>query len=107
MKTNFNPSCFQSARPEEFDLIIPCGGTGSTVAAWTLAGEEKRVAVVDRKHVGGLCPNIACLPSKNVIHSAKVASYLSKPRSVEGLISLFSSAASVHSVSESTVVPAA
>src|SRR5262249_46707369 len=27
------------------------------------------------KYVGGSCPNIACLPSKNVIHSAKVASY--------------------------------
>jgi len=46
------------------------------VAAWTFAGEGKRVAVVDRKYVGGSCPNIACLPSKNVIHSAKVASYL-------------------------------
>jgi pyruvate/2-oxoglutarate dehydrogenase complex dihydrolipoamide dehydrogenase (E3) component len=25
--------------------------------------------------VGGSCPNIACLPSKNIIHSAKVTSY--------------------------------
>jgi pyruvate/2-oxoglutarate dehydrogenase complex dihydrolipoamide dehydrogenase (E3) component len=31
--------------------------------------------VVERKYIGGSCPNIACLPSKNVIHSAKVASY--------------------------------
>ena len=30
--------------------------------------------VVERKYVGGSCPNIACLPSKNIIHSAKVAS---------------------------------
>jgi pyruvate/2-oxoglutarate dehydrogenase complex dihydrolipoamide dehydrogenase (E3) component len=62
--------------PEEFDLVILGGGTGSTVAAWTLAGEGKRVAVVDRKYIGGSCPNIACLPSKNIIHSAKVASYI-------------------------------
>ena len=60
---------------EEFDLVILGGGTGSTIAAWTFAGKGQRVAVVDRKYVGGSCPNIACLPSKNIIHSAKVASY--------------------------------
>ena len=62
-------------QPEEFDLVILGGGTGSTVAAWTFAGEGKRVAVVDRKYIGGSCPNIACLPSKNIIHSAKVVDY--------------------------------
>jgi pyruvate/2-oxoglutarate dehydrogenase complex dihydrolipoamide dehydrogenase (E3) component len=60
---------------EELDLVILGGGTGSTIAAWTFAAEGKRVAVVDRKYIGGSCPNIACLPSKNVIHSAKIASY--------------------------------
>src|SRR5215813_13892764 len=60
---------------KEYDVVILGGGTGSTIAAWTFAGEGKRVAVVDRKYIGGSCPNIACLPSKNVIHSAKVASY--------------------------------
>jgi pyruvate/2-oxoglutarate dehydrogenase complex dihydrolipoamide dehydrogenase (E3) component len=60
---------------EDFDLVILGGGTGSTIAAWTFAGEGMRVAVVDRKYIGGSCPNIACLPSKNIIHSAKVASY--------------------------------
>jgi pyruvate/2-oxoglutarate dehydrogenase complex dihydrolipoamide dehydrogenase (E3) component len=62
-------------RPEEYDLVVLGGGTGSTIAAWTFAGEGKRVAVIDRKYIGGSCPNIACLPSKNIIHSAKVASY--------------------------------
>src|SRR5262245_23593445 len=61
--------------PEEYDLVILGGGTGATIAAWTFAGQGQRVAAVDRKYVGGSCPNIACLPSKNVIHSAKVASY--------------------------------
>ena len=63
-------------QPEEYDVVILGGGTGSTVAAWTFASEGKRVAVVDRKYIGGSCPNIACLPSKNVIHGAKVASYV-------------------------------
>jgi pyruvate/2-oxoglutarate dehydrogenase complex dihydrolipoamide dehydrogenase (E3) component len=62
--------------PEEYDLVILGDGTGSTLAAWTFAGEGKRVAVVERKYIGGSCPNIACLPSKNIIHSAKVAAYV-------------------------------
>src|ERR1700730_6975330 len=61
---------------EEFDLVILGGGTGGTVAAWTFAAQGQRVAVIERKYIGGSCPNIACLPSKNIIHSAKVASYL-------------------------------
>src|SRR5262249_42155035 len=37
-------------------------------------------AVIDRKYIGGSCPNIACLPSKNIIHSAKVASYFCRSK---------------------------
>jgi len=65
---------------EEFDMVFLGGGTGSTVAAWTFAGEGKSVAVIDRKYIGGSCPNIACLPSKNIIHSAKVASYFQRSK---------------------------
>src|ERR1700746_2535627 len=64
------------ANPEEYDLVILGGGTGGTIAAWTFAGEGQRVAVIERQYVGGSCQNIACMPSKNIIHSAKVASYL-------------------------------
>jgi pyruvate/2-oxoglutarate dehydrogenase complex dihydrolipoamide dehydrogenase (E3) component len=66
----------KDAQVEEYDLVILGDGTGSTLAAWTFAGEGKRVAVVERKYIGGSCPNIACLPSKNIIHSAKVAAYV-------------------------------
>ena len=52
--------------------MILGGGTGSTVAAWTFAAEGQRVAVIERRYIGGSCPNIACLPSKNIIHSAKI-----------------------------------
>ncbi len=64
------------AQPEEYDLVILGGGTGATLAAWTFAAEGKSVAIIDRKYIGGSCPNVACLPSKNIIHSAKVASYV-------------------------------
>jgi pyruvate/2-oxoglutarate dehydrogenase complex dihydrolipoamide dehydrogenase (E3) component len=70
----------KKSQPEEFDLVILGGGTGSTIAAWTFAGEGKRVAVVDRKYIGGSCPNIACLPSKNIIHSAKVVDYFRRSK---------------------------
>jgi pyruvate/2-oxoglutarate dehydrogenase complex dihydrolipoamide dehydrogenase (E3) component len=61
---------------EEYDLVILGGGTGSTVAAWTFAAAGQRVAVIERRYIGGSCPNIACLPSKNIIHSAQIASYV-------------------------------
>src|ERR1700722_16919899 len=70
----------KNTQPEEFDLVILGDGTGSTLAAWTFAGEGKQVAVVERKYIGGSCPNIACLPSKNIIHSAKVASYFRRSK---------------------------
>src|SRR5467141_845325 len=70
----------KKTQPEEFDLVILGGGTGSTIAAVTFAGEGKQVAVVERKYIGGSCPNIACLPSKNIIHSAKVASYFRRSK---------------------------
>ena len=53
-----------------------CSAAGAgKFLAWTLAAQGKRTAVVERRYVGGSCPTIACLPSKNVIHSAKVADY--------------------------------
>lgn len=61
--------------PEDFDLVILGSGEAGKYLAWTLASQGKRVAVVERKYIGGSCPNIACLPSKNIIHSAKIASY--------------------------------
>jgi pyruvate/2-oxoglutarate dehydrogenase complex dihydrolipoamide dehydrogenase (E3) component len=79
-ESNSPPQVLKKMQLEEFDLVILGGGTGSTIAAWTFAGEGKRVAVVDRKYIGGSCPNIACLPSKNIIHSAKVADYVRRSK---------------------------
>src|SRR4029077_13206859 len=72
----YSAQLLKKTDPEEFDLVILCGGTGSTIAAWTFASEGERGAMIERKYIGGSCPNIACLPSKNIIHSAKVASYV-------------------------------
>src|SRR5580693_3487796 len=63
------------ASTEEYDLVVLGSGAGGKVLAADLAQKGQRAVVVERKYVGGSCPNIACLPSKNIIHSAKVASY--------------------------------
>jgi pyruvate/2-oxoglutarate dehydrogenase complex dihydrolipoamide dehydrogenase (E3) component len=66
--------------PEKYDVLVLGGGTAGKLAAWTMAQEGRRTAVVDRKYVGGSCPNVACLPSKNVVYSAKVASLVARQR---------------------------
>jgi len=63
---------------EEYDLLVLGSGEAGKYIAWTLAKKGMKTALIERKYVGGSCPNIACLPSKNVIHSAKVASYFWK-----------------------------
>src|ERR671919_2934475 len=58
---------------EHFENVILGGGAAGKLIAWDLGGAGRRPAVIERGLIGGSCPNIACLPSKNVIHSAKVA----------------------------------
>ncbi|MGH7602177.1 MAG: FAD-dependent oxidoreductase, partial [bacterium] len=58
---------------EHFENVILGGGEAGKYIAWELARLGRRTVVIERKLIGGSCPNIACLPSKNVIRSAKVA----------------------------------
>jgi pyruvate/2-oxoglutarate dehydrogenase complex dihydrolipoamide dehydrogenase (E3) component len=60
---------------EQYDVLVIGSGEAGKYLAWTLSKEGHRTALVERKMVGGSCPNVACLPSKNIIHSAKVASF--------------------------------
>ncbi|MBB4566949.1 dihydrolipoyl dehydrogenase family protein [Rhizobium leucaenae] len=59
--------------PEHFDTLILGSGQGGKLLAWHLARSGQKVAVVERRWVGGSCPAVACLPSKNEIWSARVA----------------------------------
>src|SRR5580700_1707440 len=65
----------RSSKMEEYDLLVLGSGEAGKYTAWTLAKRGMKTAVIERKYIGGSCPNIACLPSKNIVHSAKVASY--------------------------------
>src|SRR5262249_36981517 len=62
-------------RSEKFEVLVLGSGTGGKLLAWHLAQSGHKTAVVERRWVGGSCPNIACMPSKNEISSAKVAHF--------------------------------
>src|SRR5205085_1805870 len=61
------------SQPERYEVLVLGSGAGGKLLAWHLAKSGRRTAVVERKWIGGSCPNINCLPSKNEIWSAKVA----------------------------------
>jgi pyruvate/2-oxoglutarate dehydrogenase complex dihydrolipoamide dehydrogenase (E3) component len=74
------------ATPESYDAIVLGSGEAGKYITWNLASNGKKTALVERQYIRGACPNIACLPSKNLVHSAKVvhtatqmASYGIKP----------------------------
>jgi pyruvate/2-oxoglutarate dehydrogenase complex dihydrolipoamide dehydrogenase (E3) component len=58
---------------EQLDVLVLGSGIGGKLMAWHMAQSGRRTAVVERRWVGGSCPNIACMPSKNEIANAKVA----------------------------------
>jgi pyruvate/2-oxoglutarate dehydrogenase complex dihydrolipoamide dehydrogenase (E3) component len=65
----------RTSASETYDILIIGSGEAGKYLAWTMAAAGHRTAVIERKLIGGSCPNIACLPSKNIIHSAKVRSF--------------------------------
>ena len=63
------------SQPEHVDVLILGSGGGGKLTAWHMGRSGKRTAVVERRWIGGSCPNVACLPSKNEIHSAEAAHF--------------------------------
>src|ERR1700684_2286153 len=70
---------------DQYEILVVGSGEAGKYLAWTMAKAGRRTALVERKLIGGSCPNIACLPSKNVIHSAKIASYVVRRSSEFGI----------------------
>ena len=58
---------------DRYDDLVLGSGAGGKLLSWHLARAGRRTAVVERRYIGGSCPNINCLPSKNEVWSAKVA----------------------------------
>ena len=61
------------SQPEHYDVLVLGSGGGGKLTAWHMARSGRRTAVVERRWIGGSCPNVACLPSKNEIRSAEIA----------------------------------
>src|SRR5688572_32536784 len=56
----------------DFDLIIIGAGPGGYTAAERAGARGKKVLLVEKGHVGGLCLNAGCIPSKTLLFSAKL-----------------------------------
>jgi len=57
---------------EHFDLIVIGGGPGGYVAAIRAAQLGLKTAVVERAHLGGICLNWGCIPTKALLRTAEV-----------------------------------
>src|SRR5256712_6721274 len=64
------------SQSERIEILVLGSGAGGKLLAWHMARSGRRTAVVERRWIGGSCPNVNCLPSKNEIQSAKVASLI-------------------------------
>ena len=69
---------------ETYDAIILGAGQAGVPLSTALAGANWKVAIVERKHLGGTCVNEGCTPTKTMVASAEVA-YLVKRAADYGL----------------------
>src|SRR5262245_21210650 len=61
------------SRPEQFNTLILGSGKSGKLLAWHMAQSGRRAAVIEHRWIGGSCPTMRWLASKNEISSAKVA----------------------------------
>ncbi len=59
-----------------FDLIVVGGGPGGYVAAIRAAQLKMKVCVVEKAHLGGICLNWGCIPTKALLRSAEIYHYM-------------------------------
>ena len=57
---------------KKYDLIIIGGGPGGYVAAIRAAQLNKKVALVESSHLGGICLNWGCIPTKSLLKNAEI-----------------------------------
>ena len=58
--------------PQQYDLIILGAGTTAFAGARLAAAEGKKVLMIEQSHLGGVCVNWGCVPSKTLIHKAEM-----------------------------------
>ena len=74
-----------------YDILIIGGGPGGYVAAIRAAQLGFKTAVVEREHLGGICLNWGCIPTKALLRSAEIYHYAQHPEAyglkIEGKVS--------------------
>jgi pyruvate/2-oxoglutarate dehydrogenase complex dihydrolipoamide dehydrogenase (E3) component len=65
---------------EHYQNLVIGSGVAGKILSWVLAKQGQKTVTVERSMIGGACPNVACLPSKNVIYSAKAISLVDPTR---------------------------
>ena len=57
---------------KKFDLVVIGGGPGGYVAAIRASQLGKKVALIESEHLGGICLNWGCIPTKSLLKNAEV-----------------------------------
>jgi pyruvate/2-oxoglutarate dehydrogenase complex dihydrolipoamide dehydrogenase (E3) component len=58
---------------EHFEIAVIGGGKGGKTLAAKMASGGRRVVMIEKGMIGGTCINVACIPTKTMVKSAKVA----------------------------------
>ncbi|EEC02128.1 dihydrolipoamide dehydrogenase, putative, partial [Ixodes scapularis] len=61
---------------EQYDVVVIGGGPGGYVAAIRAAQLKKKVVLIEKEHLGGVCLNWGCIPTKSLLKSAEVFEYI-------------------------------
>ncbi|CEO16636.1 Dihydrolipoyl dehydrogenase [Rickettsia monacensis] len=61
---------------EQYDVVVIGGGPGGYVAAIRAAQLKKKVILIEKEHLGGVCLNWGCIPTKSLLKSAEVFEYI-------------------------------
>jgi dihydrolipoamide dehydrogenase len=61
---------------ENYDLVVIGGGPGGYVAAIRAAQLKKKVALIEKEHLGGICLNWGCIPTKSLLKSAEIFQHI-------------------------------
>ena len=61
---------------KQFDLVVVGGGPGGYVAAIRAAQLGMKAAVVEANHLGGICLNWGCIPTKALLRTSEIYHYM-------------------------------
>ncbi len=69
---------------DKYDLAVIGGGPGGYVAAIRAAQLKKKVVLIEKDKIGGVCMNWGCIPTKYLLHQTKIYKEFKENRNIEG-----------------------